>query len=221
MAKKDTTTTTKKTVEKKVVEKKTAEKKTAAPKQTKSSSKKTEVVEPVVAAPAPVEAVKTENVVLEDVQSTIVSQSNEFFGKLQQLGFMISSLKNEYRTMEKKWTKELKASQKLSAKRKSKQGARAPSGFVKPTAISQELAGFLNKPFGTEMARTEVTKDINSYIIANNLQNKDNGRIIEADAKLSALLKLKKNEELTYFNLQRYMSPHFAKAKDKQSTSSA
>ena len=62
------------------------------------------------------------------------------------------------------------------------------------------------------MARTEVTKEINKYIRANNLQDKDNGRKINPDAALSKLLKLKKEDELTYFNLQRYMSPHFAKA---------
>jgi chromatin remodeling complex protein RSC6 len=70
----------------------------------------------------------------------------------------------------------------------------------------------LDKPVGTEMARTEVTRDINKYIRTNNLQDKENGRKINPDAKLASLLKLKKNDELTYFNLQRYMSPHFAKA---------
>ena len=62
------------------------------------------------------------------------------------------------------------------------------------------------------MARTEVTREINSYIRAHKLQDPKNGRRILADAKLRKLLKLKKDDELTYFNLQRYMSPHFAKA---------
>jgi len=65
------------------------------------------------------------------------------------------------------------------------------------------------------MARTEVTREINSYIREHKLQDKDNGRKIIADKKLTGLLKLKKGDELTYFNLQRYMSPHFAKASDK------
>jgi chromatin remodeling complex protein RSC6 len=62
------------------------------------------------------------------------------------------------------------------------------------------------------MARTEVTRDINQYIRANSLQDKTNGRKINPDSKLAGLLKIKKGEELTYFNLQRYMSPHFAKS---------
>ena len=100
----------------------------------------------------------------------------------------------------------------INAKRKRKAGNRAPSGFVKPTLISAELAKFLNKPNGTEMARTEVTREINGYIRTNSLQDKTNGRKINPDAKLLKLLKLKKGEELTYFNLQKYMAAHFAKS---------
>jgi chromatin remodeling complex protein RSC6 len=50
------------------------------------------------------------------------------------------------------------------------------------------------------------------------LQDKENGRKIIPDAKLKGLLKLKKGDELTYFNLQKFMSPHFAKAADKAQT---
>ena len=62
------------------------------------------------------------------------------------------------------------------------------------------------------MARTEVTREINTYIRAHKLQDPSNGRVIRADNKLRKLLKLGKGDELTYFNLQRYMSPHFAKS---------
>jgi len=150
--------------------------------------------------------------VVVDTEAPIAEQSVEFLAKLQQLGVLISSLKAEYRTLEKKWTRDLKTAQKQSSKRKRKAGNRAPSGFVKPTRISDELAKFLEKPSGSEMARTEVTRDINKYIRTNNLQDKENGRKINPDSKLATLLKLKKTDELTYFNLQRYMSPHFAKA---------
>ena len=109
----------------------------------------------------------------------------------------------------------------LSRKRARKTGNRSPSGFVKPTKISKELAKFLGKPHGTEMARTEVTREINTYIRAHKLQDPKNGRRILADSKLRTLLKLKKDDELTYFNLQRYMSPHFAKsAKAKKASAS-
>ena len=174
-------------------------------------AKEKKVKAPKAAEPVAVAAEPTA-VVAEDAEAPLADQSVEFLAKLQQLGALISALKTEYRSLEKKWTRELKASQKQSIKRKRKSGNRAPSGFVKPTLISDELAGFLQKPAGSEMARTEVTRDINKYIRTNNLQDKENGRKINPDKKLAALLKLNATDELTYFNLQRFMSPHFAKA---------
>jgi chromatin remodeling complex protein RSC6 len=74
------------------------------------------------------------------------------------------------------------------------------------------LAAFLGKPEGSVLARTEVTREVNAYIRSQKLQDKDNGRKINPDAKLLKLLKLKKGDELTYFNLQKYMAAHFAKS---------
>jgi len=169
---------------------------------------------PVTETTVPVVVASKETVEVSSVEpeTPVTEQSVEFLAKLQQLGVMISSLKNEYRGLEKKWTRDLKIAQKQGCKRKRKAGNRAPSGFVKPTRISDELAIFLEKSAGSEMARTEVTRDINKYIRTNKLQDESNGRKIIPDAKLSALLKLGKDDELTYFNLQRFMSPHFAKA---------
>ena len=209
------------------------------PKKATTKTVETEQVTPIVSTidVAPVtekkvrktKSVKTEDVVVapvdvsssvsldvpvvdSDVDAPVAEKSVEFLAKLQQLGVVISTLKTEYRALEKQWSRELKTAQKQSSKRKRKAGNRAPSGFVKPTRISDELAKFLEKPTGSEMARTEVTRDINKYIRTHNLQDKENGRKINPDTKLATLLKLKKTDELTYFNLQRYMSPHFAKA---------
>jgi upstream activation factor subunit UAF30 len=165
----------------------------------------TPVISTSTPAPAPVDAVEAE-------VADLTAQSTEFLAKLNQLGALLASLKTEYRSLEKKWSREIKTAQKTNAKRKRKSGNRQPSGFVKPTKISDELAKFLEKPAGTEMARTDVTREINKYIRSHNLQDKENGRKINPDAKLQSLLKLKKTDELTYFNLQRYMSPHFAKS---------
>ena len=88
-----------------------------------------------------------------------------------------------------------------------------PKPFI-PRYLRTEVPGrmdFLGKEIGSEMARTEVSKEINAYIQSHKLQDKANGRIIHPDAKLTKLLKVAKEDELTYFNLQRYMSPHFAK----------
>jgi len=171
-----------------------------------------------VAVAAPVAASSTdaapadEAVVAPSTESLISSQFASISSKLQQVVAFAASLRSELRALERHAVKELRTAQKASAKKRRKVGNRAPSGFVKPTLISKELAEFLGKTDGAEMARTEVTREINAYIRNNNLQDKENGRRINPDTKLKSLLKLKKGEELTYFNLQRYMSPHFAAA---------
>ena len=113
--------------------------------------------------------------------------------------------------LKRQHARELRAANKANKRRKTNAN-RAPSGFVKPTLISNELAAFLGKPEGSVLARTEVTREVNAYIRNQNLQDKANGRKINPDAKLLKLLKLKKGEELTYFNLQKYMAAHFAKS---------
>ena len=205
------TTTTTPVVEKTA----TAASTTTAPKAKKAKAPKTEEVvvaaaattttttDSVVDASVPVEA---------SIEASITEQSLEFFAKLQQIGTLISSLKVEYRSLEKKMLREVKLAQKAGSKRKRKPGNRAPSGFVKPTKISDELASFLGKDKGTEMARTSVTREINDYIRTNKLQDTSNGRKINPDAKLASLLKLKEDDILTYFNLQKFMSPHFEKS---------
>lgn len=183
-----------------------------APKAPKAST--TPVV--AAAAPAVVDVIATTDasaeVVAPSTESVIAAQFASISSKLQQVVAFAATLRSELRALERHAVKEIRTAQKASAKKRRKVGNRAPSGFVKPTLISKELSEFLGKSDGSEMARTEVTREINAYIRNNNLQDKENGRRINPDSKLKSLLKLKKGEELTYFNLQRYMSPHFATA---------
>ena len=162
------------------------------------------------AAPAPTSDAHTDGPSTA-TETSLSSLFAEFGTKLHTLSSGLSSLRSDFRTLERNVAREMRAAQKAS-KRKRKTGNRAPSGFVKPTLISKELAEFLGRPVGTELARTEVTREINAYIRTHSLQDKENGRKINPDTKLKSLLQVKKGEELTYFNLQQYMSRHFAKA---------
>ena len=179
-------------------------------------SKKTPVTEPAVSTPVVSTPVVTEPVVtVEPVVDNLSTAQTEFMTKLTAMRQQITSMLLEFRNLQKRTDREMKTAQKASGKRKNKNANRKPSGFVKPTLISDELANFLQKPVGSEMARTEVTREINGYIRAHDLQDKANGRKINPDTHLAALLKIGSGEELTYFNLQRYMSPHFAKSAPK------
>ena len=178
----------------------------------KTASKKATAAK--AAPPAPVAPVEKAAVAAPPAEAvpSLSDSFQELLGQLAVLRSQLTSVTGQVRALQKRSERELKNAQKAGRKRARKTGNRAPSGFVKPTKISKELAKFLGKPHGTEMARTEVTREINTYIRAHKLQDPKNGRRILADSKLRTLLKLKKDDELTYFNLQRYMSPHFAKS---------
>ena len=168
--------------------------------------------EPVAASATQHAAPATEVAAADASLSGLPVKMTEYSAKLQQLVGLLSTLKNDFKTLEKTVAREMKAAQKASSKKRRNNVNRKPSGFVKPTRISDELAAFLGKTVGTEMARTDVSKELNAYIQSNGLQDKANGRKINPDAKLAKLLKLSKEDELTYFNLQRFMKHHFIKA---------
>ena len=168
--------------------------------------------EPVVAEPETNEVVSNN---VEEKELSVLEVHNQKFqeilSNIQALKTQLIQVTSQVKSLQKTSEKDIKKFIKQTKKNTRKAKSRAPSGFVKPARISKELASFLGKPVGTEMARTEVTREINTYIRSHNLQDPNNGRIIKADKKLRTLLNLKKEDELTYFNLQRYMSPHFAK----------
>jgi chromatin remodeling complex protein RSC6 len=155
---------------------------------------------PAAEAPAPIDA------------STLASKLNDFGSKIQQVTTILSSMKADYKLLEKSVSKELKAASKSKKGKKATSANRQPSGFVKPSVISDELIKFLGKEPGTMMSRVEVSKGINEYITTNSLKDKVSGRQINPDAKLATLLKIGKDEVLTYFNLQRFLKIHFVKS---------
>jgi len=163
---------------------------------------------------------QVENVVVTSDTTSVVNQGfTEFISNFQSMLSQFSSLRTELKTLERQTMKQLKVVEKLNNKKK--RGAkRKPSGFVKPSPISDELALFLGKEKGVEMARTDVTREINQYIRSHNLQDKANGRQINPDKALSTLLKITPESDvvLTYFNLQRYMGPHFPKSTKTETT---
>ena len=164
------------------------------------------------AAPAPaVDGVEASTAVAELDGSVSTALYSSVLTKLQSAQAVLASIRSEVNELKRQHARELRAANKANKRRKTSAN-RAPSGFVKPTLISNELAAFLGKPEGSVLARTEVTREVNAYIRNQKLQDKDNGRKINPDAKLLKLLKLKKGDELTYFNLQKYMAAHFAKS---------
>jgi chromatin remodeling complex protein RSC6 len=194
------------------VSKKAKASKSAAPsaapasvKAAKSKTSKKEVQETV--APAAPETVEV---------PTLSEQFSDLLGQLATLRNQVTAVTTQVRVLAKRSERELKQALKAS-KKKRKSGNKEPSGFTKPAKISSELAAFLGKAEGTEMARTEVTKELQKYILSHKLQDPANRRNINPDAKLRKLLGMKKSDSLTYFNLQKWMKPHFKSSTSTQS----
>lgn len=87
-------------------------------------------------------------------------------------------------------------------RRKRRTGPNTNSGFMKPKPVSSELCEFLNKPTGTLMSRTDVTRAICEYVKVNDLRRPDNKRVIIPDTRLATLLRMEKDETMTYIHLQ-------------------
>jgi len=160
---------------------------------------------------------KPTNVVVEQTQNGVDSKPDEvceqFSGVLTTLSSFrsqITMLQNQVRALEKTVGKQMRTYAREAKKIKNK-GNRKPSGFAVPTKISDELCIFMKKPKGSSAARTEVTQYIIKYIKDNNLQWNENRKIIKPNTPLKNLLAVKKDEEVTYFNIQRFMNKHFIK----------
>ena len=169
-------------------------------------------------APATTETPAPEVTLLDQIESDFASLTE----RLGEFKAMYASITSDLRKLQKNMTRHVKENSRRNRRRKAPSGdkpKRAPSGFAKPALISPELCSFLGKPEGTEMARTEVTKHLTTYIKEHNLQDSENKRKIVPDAALKKLLNVDESSELTYFNLQKFMKVHFPKSATATSSS--
>jgi upstream activation factor subunit UAF30 len=146
-----------------------------------------------------------------DCEDQIFADFDKITENLNLFKTHIASMQQSMKQLEKSVKKEIKELKKKIVKNKHKV-ARQPSGFAKPCKVTKELCEFMNKEEGTQIARTEVTKVLISYVKDNKLNNGENGKIILPDNKLKTLLGIKDGDvDLTYFTIQKYMNKHFIK----------
>lgn len=174
---------------------------------------------PVAPVAAPVVAAPANSVVAAPVESSeapVVSVQDDVKAMLVQAAAVretTGALVAELKRLEKRVAKLQKEADKR--RRKSKKPVegeevkpRKPSIFELPTPLSNDLCSFLGVGSGSKESRSNVTKAITTYVKQHNLKIK---HTITPDAKLKSLLGVKDGEVLTYFNLQRYLNPHYLK----------
>jgi len=145
-----------------------------------------------------------------DSQDELFSQFDQLVSQLNLIKGQITGIQQNIKQLEKSVKKQMKGLKKEVTKTKNK-GNRQPSGFAKPSKVTKELCEFMNKEEGTEIARTEVTRALVSYIKQNKLENAANSKIINPDQKLKMLLGIEDGQELNYFTIQKFMNKHFIK----------
>lgn len=189
----------------------------------KSSGKAAKATKTAATTPTPAPVAAPEPVVSEastvsiTPEITLESRFESILTRLAEFKTFQATLHADVKVLRKEVTRQMREANKRRKRRPAttddpNRTPRAPSGFAKPTLISDELCSFLGKPVGTEMARTEVTKSITAYIKEHSLQNAENKRRIMPDDALASLLNVDDSVELTYFNLQKYMKVHFPKS---------
>ena len=185
------------------VTKKSSTKKTSAK---KVETKKVEEPVPVVETPV-VEAPVEPN----EPEENYDAEFNEVKDSLRSALDLIKSLTSQVSALEKRVSRDRKVMNKKMKGRVKRvvDPNKPPSGFAKPGPISLELSKFLKLGKDDLIARTEVTKCITKYCQEHDLQKKEDKRTIHPDKTLRDLLRLKKGDELTFFNLQKYMKIHY------------
>ena len=171
----------------------------------KVTPKKEVKPEPVVETPV------VEKPVSEETEETYDAEFAEIQDSLKNALSVIKSLSSKVNSLEKRVARDRRIMNKKMKGRTKRvvDPNKPPSGFAKPGPVSTELRTFLGLGKDELIARTEVTKRINEYCKDKNLQKEEDKRTIHADASLRKLLRLKKGDELTFFNLQKYMKVHY------------
>ena len=152
--------------------------------------------EPVVAAPPAL------------IEFNYSDEISQLQGDLKNALNIIKGLVSHVSKLEKRLNRDRKIVEK-KLKTKPRRASSGMNGFSKPGRISDELRKFLSMGKDDLIARTEVTKKITTYCQERGLQKESDKRIILPDKALAKLLRITKDDNLTYFNLQKYMKVHF------------
>ena len=142
---------------------------------------------------------------LETVLQSLVSQASVVKGLINTVRAVIKDSQKKEKELEK-------LRNKRSRNKTERSATSLPSGITKPVAISDELAKFLGVAPGTLVPRNEVTKGVSGFVKGNGLSDPANKQRFVLDdrepAKKLRVLLGNPGEDVTYFNLQRYLKHH-------------
>ena len=143
----------------------------------------------------------------------IVSKLGSLKTRLHENKREATQMCNEVNTLEKmidQYVLKIAKDQQKTAREKRQ---RKPSGFASPTKVSPELCIFMGRQVGELISRTETSKFLSEYISSNQLFDPKNKTVIRPDEQLLRLLgDNARDNEITYFTIQKYMNRHFTES---------
>jgi len=189
-------------------------------KKAKAKSNKKEAAEQVPAAQTEVTEQATTEAATETSPTTENDTSESYEVIVQRIEERAKQLKElqglqakDYKKLSTSHHREVKDARKNRRTQNANKPPKAPSGFNKPSPVPNELAEFLGVPLGTQMARTQVTSKLYSYIKENKLQNVTNPttgkvdrRVIVPDDKLRKLFGLNNGDQIQFKTFQTHVS---------------
>tara|TARA_B100000575_G_C23137730_1_gene661346 strand:+ start:986 stop:1612 length:627 start_codon:yes stop_codon:yes gene_type:complete len=142
---------------------------------------------------------------------SLITQNDNILNTQRLMNQLLKKTLKSYERERKDYEKNL-ARDRRRAKKDPSRKKREPSGFAVATDISDSLCDFLSLKKGTKLSRTDVTRKVTAYIREQNLQVPENRRSFIPDKQLGSILgplkDIDKDKGFTYFNLQRYITPH-------------
>jgi len=131
---------------------------------------------------------------------------------MDSLSTELAALRSELKNLAK-LVRKVRAHQEDPTGEKAKNRTRN-NGFNRKMEVTDKLKAFLELADDEFVSRSDVTRRINKYIKDNGLKHPDNGRIIIMDEKLAGLLSPPDGEQVTFLNMQKFISPHYLKPAD-------
>ena len=162
---------------------------------------------------APVSDVRSADAILTSVQEALKSLNVEVTTRVRALVAdalaAAKALKRESRESKRRVRKDPETM--TPEERATWEARRASTAFLKPRAITDELAKFMSLPAKSQVSQTQVTKFISTYVKEHGCFDPNFKRRIVPDAALGKLLRAKDGQEVTYLNLQSFLKVHFVK----------
>jgi len=164
-------------------------------------------------APTTVSDVRSADAILTSVQDALKALNVEVTGRVRALVAdalaAAKALKRESRESKRRVRKDPETM--TPEERATWEARRASNAFLKPRAITDELAKFMSLPAKSQVSQTQVTKFISTYVKEHGCFDPNFKRRIVPDAALGKLLRAKDGQEITYLNLQSFLKVHFIK----------